>query len=152
MHQPKHDRNFFIICLLLILIVMLSSCSPQWHLNRAIRKGPHLFEDTLVRIDTVFRQIEVPQIVEKKVFVNDTIEIVRYDSVTKDSIYARLVRLPGDTVYLELDCPDCPEITKTETVTVVETLSFWDKFRIGVFWFVLGGLIAIGYSILRRFI
>ena len=139
----KVKRSIVQIIILLLFMMMLLSCSGQWHLNRAIRKDPTLFEDTVRTADTLFREIVVPVYTDRTVFVNDTAYITQYDTITKDSLRVEIINLPGDSIKVEVDCPDCPEITKTETVTVVERLTFWDKVWFGLPVFAIGVVVGI---------
>ena len=92
------------------LFLLLVNCSGQYHARKALKKGIEIVKsDTVVRIDTVWRTVQ-------KV---DTVFKWEFDTVTyyQDSILVKYFYQTKDsTVYIEVDCPDCPEITKETTV------------------------------------
>ena len=78
-------------------MLLLSSCSAQWHLKTAIKKDPMILEkDTVVVVDTL---------VTAPVTVRDTVTLSNRDTVTitKDKLTVRLVRL-FDTIAIEAEC------------------------------------------------
>ena len=97
----------------IVIIGILCSCSGSWHLSQALRKDPSLIQqDTLVQIDTVYRTVARV----------DTIFKLSIDTVIyiKDSVLVKhFYNMRDSTVYLEVDCPDCPEITKEITLPQV---------------------------------
>jgi hypothetical protein len=126
----------------LTLLILLSSCSASWHVKKAIRKDPNIFEaDTITVIDTI--RIEVPKVDTSFVYQFDTVEMVindvkikhHYDTTTNE-------------VYIEADCPDQEVITKTETIkeTIVLKPSKWEKYKNG---FLMALIFVIGFSVWR---
>lgn len=97
--------------IILICVILLTSCSARWHLKQAKKKGAE------TRIDTVYveKSIYIPSVKTDTVFESkpgDTIII------QKDRLRMRYVNLPGDTVYLEGEClPDTIRIKIPVTVT-----------------------------------
>jgi hypothetical protein len=83
--------------MLLSMIVLLNSCSTQWHLKRAVKKDPTiLVEGTLVVKDTVV----VPPVV-----ITDTVTTKQHDTiiVEKDRLKVRIVKRL-DTLIIEGKC------------------------------------------------
>lgn len=81
----------------LTLILLLSSCSAQWHLNKAVKKDPTiLVKDTLAVQDTVV----VPPVV-----ITDTVTTKQHDTiiVEKDRLKVRIVKRL-DTLIIEGQC------------------------------------------------
>lgn len=78
-------------------MLLLSSCSAQWHLKTAIKKDPMILEkDTVVVVDTL---------VTAPVTVRDTVTLSNRDTVTitKDKLTVRIVR-SFDTIAIEAEC------------------------------------------------
>ena len=96
--------------MLLSMIVLLNSCSAQWHLKRAVKKDPTiLVEGTLVVKDTVV----VPPVV-----ITDTVTTKQHDTiiVEKDRLKVRIVKRL-DTLIIEGKC-DSDTIIQTIEVPV----------------------------------
>jgi hypothetical protein len=99
-----------------LAILLLSGCSAQYHLRKAIKLDPTII-DTVVRYDTVFVEVSKVDTVFKYNF--DTVEYwqdkvfikYHYDTLTND-------------VYISVDCPDNEVITKevTKTIRIEPTL------------------------------
>ena len=102
--------------------------------------------------DTV--AIEVPKIVEKNV-TRDTIshlenEWAQSDAELKDGFLWHSLATKGKTVYVPVQVPvhDTLIVEKeaVETIKEVEVekpLSWWERLKIGAFWWLLGGFIAL---------
>ena len=137
----------------IVALLLVLGCSGQYHARKALKRGISIVRtDTVVRIDTVWR------IVEKV----DTVFKYKFDTVTyyQDSILVKYFYSVNDSlVYIEVDCPDCPEVhtskTITETVLVPEKpkgffFRIWTWLKVN-FWIGIIALIAIGgFSVLRR--
>ena len=116
---------------------LLSGCSATYHMKKAIAKDPTIIQnDTVYTTDTVWRVVEEV----------DTIIQLRheYDTVyyRQDSVIIKAVKLPGDSVYIAADCPDCPEVTNTGTIT--KTITLTPSFLQGLFkysWLIVVGAI-----------
>lgn len=71
-----------------VAILLLTSCSANWHLNRAIKKDPSLLKggDTVLVHDT--------QVVTKEKVLYDSFVTTEYDTVTiEDSfVYTQVIR------------------------------------------------------------
>jgi hypothetical protein len=81
----------------LITIVLLSSCSAQWHLKRAVKKDPTLLNtDTIAIVDTV---------VTPPVTLTDTVITRTQDTVVvqKDKLKVQVVR-SYDTIMVDAVC------------------------------------------------
>lgn len=82
---------------LFTLILLLTGCSAEWHLRKAIQKDPSLKKTSLV---TVHDTIVVPPIL-----VRDTVVTKERDTVVlhKDRLSVRVVRI-NDTLMIEGEC------------------------------------------------
>ena len=152
------DRLFdflYIVALLFLLWAMslMFGCSGDFYARKAIKKGVNIVRtEVITKVDTVWQIREVV----------DTLFKYRYDTVrfTKDSVRVVYFHNTKDSlVYLEIDCPDCPEIT---TTTIVDNTAFviqekpffkkvfsWIKTRLII---ILVGLAIIGIvTILLKF-
>jgi len=81
----------------LITIVLLSSCSAQWHLKRAVKKDPTLLKtDTIAIVDTI---------VTPPVTLTDTVITRTQDTVIvqKDKLKVQVVR-SYDTIMVDAIC------------------------------------------------
>lgn len=110
----------------LTLLLLLTSCSAQWHLKTAVRKNPLiLVKDTLVVKDTVV----VPPVV-----ITDTVTTKQHDTILieKDRLRVRIVKRL-DTLIIDAKC-DSDTIIRTievpyEKVVYVEKQSVLDKIK-----------------------
>lgn len=81
----------------LITIALLSSCSAQWHLKRAVKKDPTLLKtDTIAIVDTI---------VTPPVTLTDTVITRTQDTVIvqKDKLKVQVVR-SYDTIMVDAVC------------------------------------------------
>lgn len=107
--QPRGVRSLWLVSLALLL----SSCSAQWHLKRAIAKDPTIVQDTIVQWDTT--------IVNEGEVLRDTIVMQRIDTikVVKDGVRVELRRF-YDTVEVDVECP-------TDTITITKEVPIEQK-------------------------
>jgi len=107
-----------------------------------------------------------PKIVERVVYQRDTTTVHHRDSIYfRDSVYVK-EWLKGDTVYIEKFKDrfiykdrwrdsitvriDSVAVESIKEVKVEKPLSWWQKCRIGAFWWLLGGLVACIVWIFRK--
>ena len=130
----------------LTLILLLSSCSAQWHLTKAIKKDPTILEkDTLVVQDTVV----VPPVV-----ITNTVTTRQHDTIVveKDRLKVRIVKRL-DTLIIEGQCAS-DTIVRTievpyEKVIYVPKKTIGQKIQSLVFYF---GLVLLALYMVRRLI
>jgi len=94
----------------LILILLLSSCSATWHINRAIKKDPSILKpDTIIKYDTT--------IIFKDRILYDTFVTTEYDTVVmQDSfVYTKVIRIK-DKIKVYTKC-------KGDTIRIKETIT-----------------------------
>ena len=110
----------------LTLVLLLTSCSAQWHLKTAVRKDPMILQkDTLIVKDTVV----VPPVV-----ITDTVTTKQHDTilVQKDRLSVRIVKV-NDTLIIEGKCASDTIVRTIEVpydkVVYVEKQSVWDKIK-----------------------
>lgn len=82
--------------LIIVVTLILSSCSAEWHLQRAIKKGIQTQLDTIVLLDTV---------ITKEVFHDTTIITNPIDTITiyKDQWHVKIIRV-NDTLQINGGC------------------------------------------------
>ena len=81
----------------LMISFLLSSCSAQWHLRRAVKKDPSIIQESTVSVkDTVV----VPPVV-----ITDTVTTKEHDTiiVEKDRLKVKIVKRL-DTLIIEGQC------------------------------------------------
>lgn len=130
----------------LTLMLLLTSCSAQWHLKRAVQKDPLILEkDTLVVTDTV---------VSPPVAITDTVTLKQHDTITvvKDRLKVQLVKVQ-DTIIIDAVCDSDTIITTIEVpyekIVYVQQKTLGQKIQSLVFYF---GLVLLALYIVRRLI
>jgi len=110
----------------LTLVLLLTSCSAQWHLKKAVHKDPTILEkDTLVVTDTV---------VSPPVAITDTVIMKQHDTITlvKDRLRVNIVKV-NDTITIDAICDSDTIISIVEVpydkIVYVEKESLWDKIK-----------------------
>lgn len=106
---PNFKKIFYIIVLVVLSILALTSCSANWHLRKAISKDPSiLVKGEKIIVDTV--------VVTRERMLTDTVVLNNIDSVTitKDNVITKLWRV-HDTIRVTTICP-------SDTITLYETI------------------------------
>lgn len=137
--------------IIIILIGLFYSCSPQTRFNRLIKKHPYLLEtDSISFIDTV--KVEVPKV------IHDTIIKEHFfHEITRDTLVLQKERLTvkifHDTIKKDVFIQgECDTITlekvieRTIPVKYYEKTPFWKK---TVNWLVLIALIYGAYRLFK---
>ena len=130
----------------LTLVLLLTSCSAQWHLKKAVHKDPTILEkDTLVVQDTVV----VPPVV-----ITDTVTTRQHDTIVvqKDRLRVRIVKRL-DTLIIEGECAS-DTIVRTievpyEKVIYVQQKTIWQKIQTLAFYI---ALVFLALAFIRRLI
>jgi len=124
----------------LILVGLLSSCSAQWHLKRAIKKDPTIVkQDTAVVVDTV---------VTPPVTLTDTITLAQRDTITlvKDRLKVKIIR-SSDTIRVDAVCESDTIVSIVEVpydkIIYVEQKTLLQKIQELAFYIGLGLLALI---------
>ena len=122
----------------LTLVLLLTSCSAQWHLKKAVQKDPAILEkDTLVVTNTV---------VSPPVAITDTVTLKLHDTITivKDRLKVQLVRV-NDTITINAECASDTIVTTIEVpyekIVYVEKENFKDKVLSSIL-ALIGGFLA----------
>lgn len=92
-----------------ILILILISCTAQWHFRRAIKKDPSLFT---AKPDTTIATYQKPMPGVSIPLPSPTTHVYKFDTVIvlneKDTLIYRLHYT--DSIFTaEIDCPDCAD-------------------------------------------
>ena len=82
----------------ILLLVVVSSCSPKWHINRAIMKDPSILQrDTLHIRDTIRFTTDRVEVDSVFIISNDTIIIKNERLTIKHWIH-------NDSIFIEGEC------------------------------------------------
>jgi hypothetical protein len=119
----------------LLFVLLLTSCSAQYHLKRAIKKDPSILQkDTVTVIDTV---------VTAPVEVKDTVTLQERDTlvITKERLKLKIVR-SFDTIAVEAECESDTIISTIrvpyEKVVYVQERTLKEKLQIWGFYLMIG--------------
>lgn len=130
----------------LFVILILSGCSAEWHLSKAVKKNPQLLKPTtMIVTDTV---------VTEPIAVRDTVTISQVDTVEiiKDKFRVKIMR-SYDTLIIDGGC-DSDTIVRTVTVSVPQLVSGesgFQRVQRYTFWgLVTLLLIAIAILVVRK--
>lgn len=134
-------------CLTLLFVtLLLSGCSAEWHLSRAVKKNPDLIKPTMMTVtDTV---------VTEPIVVKDTVTLSQVDTVeiVKDRFRVKIVR-SYDTLMIDGGC-DADTIIRTVTVSVPQLVAGetrLQRVQRYTFWGLTGLLlVAIAIIIIKR--
>lgn len=134
-------------CLTLLFVtLLLSGCSAEWHLSRAVKKNPDLIKPTTMTVtDTV---------VTEPIVVKDTVTLSQVDTVeiVKDRFRVKIVR-SYDTLMIDGGC-DADTIIRTVTVSVPQLVAGetrLQRVQRYTFWGLTGLLlVAIAIIIIKR--
>lgn len=107
----------------------MCSCSAYWHVRRAKKIDPTIFEIVeTVKSDTV--KIEVSKVDTVFSQVRDTvIQYVQKDRSGNEVKIKYLFNTKTDSVYIQADCPDQEVITNTKTETITINPTIWVKLK-----------------------
>lgn len=133
-----------------LILILFSSCSANWHLRRAIAKDPSILEAKEITIrDTIYRE----GVIRKDTFITKEIDTIE---VRTDSIAYRIIRT-HDVIEIEAECP-ADTIYVEETITLppqikyIERESWIERFSGGwkrsLSWI---GVLAILFIVIRLF-
>ena len=126
-------KNFILI---ILTILILASCSPQYRLNKLVTKHPELSRvDTIKIQDTVIVPGPKVDTVFSSELLKDTV------TITKDKLKIKLVEI-NDTIYLNAKVkPDTVIITKeipVQKIVHIEPekwyITIWNKFKFWLFY------------------
>jgi hypothetical protein len=120
MSFKKFPHPLLVLLIILIASLALGSCSAEYHLRKAVKKGANVWQ---TRWDTT--------IVTKERNLWDTLTLNNVDTVVvqKDNIRIKLVR-NFDTIRLQATClPDTVQVTKyINTKITTKGKGDWEKY------------------------
>jgi len=112
------------------ILIFLSSCSAQYHLNKAVKKDASIATDTIVKFDTTI--VTQEKVLADTIVVSDT--IVR--EIVSENVRIRVQKI-HDTIRVEATClSDTIKIEKeVEVVRYIkqEKRSIFDEIRLMIF-------------------
>ena len=92
--QKESNMKWYI---LILISFILSSCSAQWHLSKAVKKNPAILQkDTITVVDTIVTQ---------SVALTDTVVLRHMDTIVihKDRLKVKITR-SFDTIRVDAIC------------------------------------------------
>lgn len=131
--------------IIIAALFLLTSCSAEWHLKRAIKKGISLQKDTISVVDTVLT---------KEVYHDTTVVTKPNDTLyfTKDQWHVKIVRI-NDTLHVQGGC-------KTDTLIVerkipidriVNKIDYWSGIVVFLKWLVvLAAMLVGGWVVFKK--
>ena len=129
-----------------LLILILSGCSAEWHLSKAVKKNPSLLKERITSVtDTV---------VVEPIAVRDTVTLSKVDTVeiVKDRFRVKIMR-SYDTLIIDGGC-DADTIVRTISVQVPQLVvgeTEFQRIQRYTFWGLVSLLlIAIALIIIRK--
>lgn len=119
----------------LILIGLISSCSAEWHMRKAIQKDPDIIDTRIVyKFDTLWTN---------SVRLRDSVSIDFKDSIviTNDTITIKLTKKPNNKLKVDAEVKPYPIYRK---VTQYKTIIRSDRDRLNsLFWQIIFALIIV---------
>jgi hypothetical protein len=142
---------------IIILSVLLSSCSADWHIKRALKKDPSIYKSAIVKthldsftvitggvkVDTIFKYENLPQ--DTFIMERDKFKTV----VITDTLFK--------TLFVETECyPDTIEVVREIPVTVLQPIvderTWWEKKMEGLGKFLFPILLVLIVLLILRFV
>ncbi len=115
---------------IIVVATLLSSCSAQYHLSRAVKKDANIVQDTIVKLDTTI--VTQEKILADTIVVSDT--IVR--EIVSENVRIRVQKI-HDTIRIEATClSDTISIEKeVEVIRYIKTekTSIFEDIRLMIF-------------------
>lgn len=141
-------KSKFILIFLAVMVILwiLTSCGPAYHLKKAKEKGAEVTTDTLYQDVQVF----VPIVEKDTVFRSMPGDTV---TITKDRLQMKYVQIQGGTVYLQGKClPDTIKVNVPYAVTTTIKAGYtgWKLVGMILFGLVVGALVAGIYFMTRK--
>lgn len=139
----------------------MQACSPRIVEKLVVRDSVVTEVHERIVRDTV--PFEVPVEVEKNI-TRDTVShlsnsFAESDAVVSDGFLTHTLKTRPQTIYVPVEVPVADTTTTqshieyiTETKEVPAELTWWQKFRLKGFWWLLGGLVLSLLWIFRKFI
>lgn len=138
---------------ILLIAIILTACSPKI-VEKIVEK-----EVVSVRIVRDTARIEIPHIIEKNVTL-DTVshlenKYAKSDALVSDGLLSHTLESIPQVIEVPVEIPvhDTLKITtveKGEIVQVEKPLSFWQRLKIGAFWWLCGAVLLCLLWIFRK--
>ena len=93
----------------LIILVMLTGCSAQWHLDKAVKKDPSIIKPSTHTIDTI--------ILTDSVTITDTFVTKTIDTITLEKDGVKTI------VYRDHDIIRIKTVVKPDTIRIQKTIT-----------------------------
>ena len=137
--------------------ILLTSCSPEWHIERAIQKDPKIYQSAIVKtyldsftvitdgvkVDTIFKYENLPQ--DTFILERDKFRTV----VITDTLWKQM--------FVETECfPDTVEVIREIPVQVlqpiIEDKTWWEKQMEGLGRFLFPILLILIVLVILRYV
>lgn len=108
------------------IVLLMTSCSAEWHVKRAVKKDPTIIHPTIVTIDTI--------VVREERTISDTFVTTEHDTITMEDsfVYTQVIR-EKDIIKVYTKCKgDTIRITKSVAVPKVVMKRDW--IELATFW------------------
>lgn len=100
------------LCLICLSVLLLSGCSAEWHLRKAVQKDPSILKPTVVTIwDTIVTPpiyvvdtVGIPEMGDSSVIDNDTVRVVitKYQDRLIVKTKVKEIEVPRE---VQVECP-----------------------------------------------
>lgn len=140
----------------LILLILLSACSPHKRVQRHIeRAAHHLKRAQELDPNTVMKEKDTVEVIVPEVRVDTVFKSIQGDTVRieRDRLKIKYVKLPGDSVFIDGKCEADTVYKEIEVPVYIQSPEWsykdWIKKTLGLteflFWIIhiLGGLVLL---------
>lgn len=131
----------------IVAVFLLSSCSANFHLKRAIKKNPGILSDSSVVTVIEKKPVSANWAFNFNELTANRDIVLNTITTEKDTVRVTLRKIVRDTAYVEVqvDCPPAEIITETKTIYIPKPFS-WREF-IRNYWTVLLICLAAGLTL-----
>ncbi len=150
---------------LFLVLLLLASCSPRIIETVRVEKVTEYRDTTVWRDTTVFVPIPLgrdqaitstrdtsrleTQVATSTAYVDST-GLLHHSLENKQTALPYTAKIPSKTIWVSTSVTSAQILTKT--VEVDKPLSWWQKFRIGAFWWLLGAVVLLLLWTFRKLI
>lgn len=119
-----------------LIIILFTGCSSQWHLKQAIKKNPSLIQTTTHTIDTLF--------VRDSVTITDTFTTEKVDTITIEKDGVKTIVYRNHDVIRIKTIVKADTIRYTKTITLPAQIKYTERIKVPQVIGVGLGLILLG--------
>ena len=119
-----------------LIIILFTGCSSQWHLKQAIKKNPSLIQTSTHTIDTLF--------VRDSVTITDTFTTEKVDTITIEKDGVKTIVYRNHDVIRIKTIVKADTIRYTKTITLPAQIKYTERIKVPQVIGVGLGLILLG--------